>query len=156
MKWSFFQVGMIIFGLIGLVIIVLFVQLTVNSDEEYYLLKEVTEASMVESIDYAHFRTTGDLKIVKEKFVESFFRRFAESANLNAESYEVKIYNVVESPPKASIEIINNLGSRKFFWSTDPNVNASNINDYSVLSELDAILEYKDKKDYEPDKYWGI
>ena len=156
MKWSFFQVGMIIFGLIGLVIVVLFVQLTVNSDEEYYLLKEVTEASMVESIDYAYFRDTGNLKIVKEKFVESFFKRFAESANLNAESYDVKIYNVVESPPKASIEIVNNLGSRKFFWSTDPDVNSSNINDYSVLSELDAILEHKDKKEHTLGMYRGI
>jgi len=34
------------FGLIGFAIIFLFVQLIVNSDEEYYLLKEVTEASM--------------------------------------------------------------------------------------------------------------
>ena len=68
MKWSFFQVGMIVFGLIGFVIVALFVQLTVNSDEEYYLLKEVTESSMIESIDYAYFRKTGKLKIVKEKF----------------------------------------------------------------------------------------
>lgn len=144
MKWSFFQVGMVIFGLIGLVIVALFVQLTINSDEEYYLLKEVTEAAMVESIDYAYFRNTGKLKIVKEKFVESFFRRFAESTNnMNQESLEVRIYNVVESPPKASIEITSDLGSRKFFWSGDPDVDANTVSDYSVLTELDAILEYR-------------
>ena len=60
---------MIMFGIVGLFIIVLFIQLTVNSDEEYYLLKEVTEASMVDAIDLAYYRQTGDLKIVKEKFV---------------------------------------------------------------------------------------
>jgi len=64
------------FGLVGFAIIFLFVQLTVNSDEEYYLLKEVTEAAMYDSVDLAYYRSTGELKIVKEKFVESFFRRF--------------------------------------------------------------------------------
>lgn len=135
MKWSFYSVGMVIFGIIGFVIITLFVELTVNSDEEYYLLKEVTEAAMVDSIDYAYFRDTGELKIVKEKFAESFFRRFAASTNINADSYDVKIYNVIESPPKVSIEITSQLGERTIF-----NQEA----DYNVINELDAILEFKD------------
>lgn len=135
MKWSFYSVGMVVFGIIGFVIITLFVELTVNSDEEYYLLKEVTEAAMVDSIDYAYFRDTGELKIVKEKFAESFFRRFAASTNINADSYDVKIYNVIESPPKVSIEITSQLGERTIF-----NQEA----DYNVINELDAILEFKD------------
>ena len=134
MKWSFYGVGMIIFGLIGLVIIVLFIQLTVNSDEEYYLLKEVTEASMYDAIDFAYYRDTGDLKIIKEKFTESFLRRFAESTNLTAEGFDIKIYNVVESPPKVSVEIISQLGERTIL-NTEPT-------EYSVLNELDAILEF--------------
>lgn len=125
------------FGIVGLFIIVLFIQLTVNSDEEYYLLKEVTEASMVDAIDLAYYRKTGELKIVKEKFVESFFRRFAESTNLNAESYDVKIYNVIESPPKVSVEITSVVGERTIFNSTDT---------YSVINDLDAILEMKEYK----------
>jgi len=134
MKWSFYGVGMIMFGLIGLVIIVLFIQLTVNSDEEYYLLKEVTEASMYDAIDFAYYRDTGDLKIIKEKFTESFLRRFAESTNLTAQGFEIKIYNVVESPPKVSVEIISQLGERTIL-NTEPT-------EYSVLNELDAILEF--------------
>ena len=143
MKWSFFQLGMIVFGIIGFVIIVLFVQITINNDEEYYLLKEATEASMIDSIDYAYFRDTGKLKIVEEKFSETFFKRFASTTNNNAESYDIKIYNIVECPPKVSIEIRNNLGSRKFFWSKDSNTNAGTQGDYGVLTELDAILEFK-------------
>ena len=135
MKWSFYGVGMIIFGLIGFMIIALFVQLTVNSDEEYYLLKEVTEASMIDSIDYAYFRTTGELKIVKEKFVESFVRRFSNSTNINANSYNIKIYSVVESPPKVSVEITSQLGERTAF---------SGEAGYNVINDLDAILEFKD------------
>ncbi len=135
MKWSFYNVGMIMFGLVGLAIIVLFIQLTVNSDEEYYLLKEVTEASMIDSIDIAYYRKTGNLKIVKEKFAESFFRRFAQSTNVNANSYDIKISNIVESPPKVSVEITSNLGERTMY-NTDPQ-------DYSVYSDLDAILEFE-------------
>lgn len=134
MKWSFYSTGMIVFGLIGFVIITLFVQLTVNSDEEYYLLKEVTEASMIDSIDYAYFRTTGELKIVKEKFVESFVRRFSNSTNINANSYNIKIYSVVESPPKVSVEITSQLGERTIFNSSA---------NYNVINDLDAILEFK-------------
>lgn len=133
MKWSFYNVGMIIFGLVGLAMIVLFVQLTVNSDEEYYLLKEVTEASMIDSIDIAYYRRTGNLKIVKEKFAESFFRRFAESTNVNANSYDIKILNIIESPPKVSVEITSDLGKKTIYKNTD---------DYNVYSDLDAILEF--------------
>lgn len=120
------------FGLVGFAIIFLFVQLTVNSDEEYYLLKEITEASMHDSIDFAYFRSTGELKIIKEKFVENFYRRFAESTNINANSYTIKMYNIVESPPKVSVEIISDLGERTFFKSED---------NYTVYTALDAILE---------------
>jgi len=134
MKWSFYSAGMVMFGLVGFAIIFLFVQLTVNSDEEYYLLKEVTEASMIDAIDYAYFRSEGELKIVKEKFVESFYRRFANSTNINADSYNIKIYSVIEKPPKVSVEITSNLGERTFFNTSG---------DYSVINELDAILEFK-------------
>lgn len=133
MKWSFYNVGMIVFGLVGLAIVVLFIQLTVNSDEEYYLLKEVTEASMMDSIDIAYYRTSGNIKIVKEKFAESFFRRFASSTNLNAKSYDIKISNIVESPPKVSVEITSELGEKTIFKSKD---------DYNVYSDLDAIIEF--------------
>lgn len=136
MKWSFYSVGMIVFGIIGFAIIFLFVQLTVNSDEEYYLLKEVTEASMIDAIDYPYFRSKGELKIVKEKFVESFYRRFATSTNLNADSYDIKIYSVIESPPKVSIEITSKLGEKTFFKVEG---------DYNVVNDLDAILEYREK-----------
>ena len=133
MKWSFYSAGMVMFGLVGMGIIVLFIQLTVNSDEEYYLLKEVTEASMMDSIDITYYRNTGNIKIIKEKFAESFFRTFAQSTNNNANSYQIKISNIVESPPKVSVEITSELGKRTIFKSRD---------DYNVYSDLDAIIEF--------------
>lgn len=74
MKWSFASVGMIVLGIIGVMVIVLFQQITTSNENDYYLLKEITEASMIESIDLKYYRETGDLKIIKEKFVENFTR----------------------------------------------------------------------------------
>ena len=133
MKWSYYGAGMILFGLIGFAIIFLFVQLTINSDEEYYLLKEVTEAAMYDSIDLSYYRTSGDLKIVKEKFTESFIRRFAESTNMIAEGYKIEIYNVIESPPKVSLKITNTIGDKTILEDTRT---------YTVTNDLDAILEF--------------
>ena len=45
-----------------------------------------------------------NIKINKEKFYESFFRRFAETTSLNT-TYTVSFYGVYEAPPKASVEI---------------------------------------------------
>ena len=36
--------------------------------KDYYLLKEVTEAAMIDAIDLVYYRQTGDLKIIKEKY----------------------------------------------------------------------------------------
>ena len=72
MKYAFVSAGIIAFGLIGLTLLFLFGALTVNNEQDYYNLKEVTEAAMVESIDIAYYRKTGELKMSQEKFVENF------------------------------------------------------------------------------------
>ena len=73
MKWSFASVGLIVFGLIGLTIIILFQNITTNNENDYYLLKEVTEASMIDAIDMDYYRQTGELKIIKNKLIIFIF-----------------------------------------------------------------------------------
>ena len=68
------------------------------------VIKEITEASMIDAVDYSYYRKYGEIKINKEKFYESFFRRFAETTSLNT-TYTVSFYGVYEAPPKASVEI---------------------------------------------------
>ena len=93
MKWSFASVGLIVLGLVGLSIIILFQNITTNNENDYYLLKEVTEASMIDAIDMDYYRESGELKIIKDKFVESFTRRFAESTvSINTGIGEYTIY----------------------------------------------------------------
>lgn len=133
MKWSFASVGLIVLGIIGISIIVLFEQITTGNENDYYLLKEITESAMIDSIDISHYRETGDLKIVREKFVENFTRRFAESTNLIGTNYTINYYDIIETPPKVTVSI--NTGIEDYVVNGD-------AQDYNVSNRLSAILEY--------------
>ena len=133
MKWSFTTVGLIVLGLIGIAIILLFQNLTTNNENDYYLLKEVTEASMFDAIDYKTYRETGELKIKEKVFVESFTRRFAESTLFIGSSYTIKMFDIMESPPKVTVMIDTGIGTVTIYNDTS---------DYSVVNSLSAILEY--------------
>lgn len=139
MKWSFATVGIILIGLIGVSIIILFQQLTTNNENDYYLLKEITEAAMLDSIDLPYYRETGNLKIVKEKFVENFTRRFAESTIFVTNDYKINFYDIMETPPKVSIVINTGLGEVTI---------GGNADEYGIANKLDAILEYTGDKTY--------
>lgn len=132
MKWSFAIAGVVIAGLIGLTIIMLFQDITTKNEQEYYLLKEVSEAAMTESVDVAYYRTTGDIKISKEKFIENFIRRYAEVASLTNNGYKIDFYDIMEVPPKASIRITTGTNTFTVGTSSDS---------YDIANELNAILE---------------
>lgn len=136
MKWSFASVGLIVFGLIGLAIIILFQNITTNNENDYYLLKEVTEASMIDAIDMDYYRETGELKITKEKFVESFTRRFAESTVFASSEYTINYFDIMEEPPKVTVSINTGIGEYTIYQDTS---------DYHVANTLSAILEYYGK-----------
>lgn len=133
MKWSFTSVGLIVFGLIGLTIIILFQNITTNNENDYYLLKEVTEASMIDAINMDYYRQTGELKIIKNKFVESFTRRFAESTVFASSNYTINYFDIMETPPKATVSINTGIGEYTIYQDTS---------DYHVANTLSAILEY--------------
>ena len=56
MKYGYAGIAMIAFGLLGLVIILMFEFITVDNESEYYTLKEALKASMIESVDLACYR----------------------------------------------------------------------------------------------------
>lgn len=139
MKWSFATIGVILLGVIGVSIILLFQTITTNNENDYYLLKEVTEAAMIDAIDIPYYRETGDLKIVKEKFVENFTRRYSESTVFLSSNYTIKFFDIMETPPKVSIIIDTGIGEFTVGGNTD---------DYGIRNKLDAILEYTGKNTY--------
>ena len=126
--WAWFVV---VVGIVCLGAVFFFQRIVNTSEHNYYMLKEVTEASMWDAIDLGHYRTRdGEIKIIREKFVESFIRRFAESANLSR-NYLIQIYDVNEIPPKVSIKVS----------SKETGVVNSEEYNFDIINKLDAIFE---------------
>ena len=126
--WAWFVV---VVGIVCLGAVFFFQRIVNTSEHNYYMLKEVTEASMWDAIDLGHYRTSdGEIKIIREKFVESFIRRFAESANLSR-NYLIQIYDVNKIPPKVSIKVS----------SKETGVVNSEEYNFDIINKLDAIFE---------------
>ncbi len=133
MKESLWGYWLILLGIIIITVMILLQNYTTTNQQDYYLAKEVTYAAMYDAIDYGYYKKYGELKIVKEKFVENFIRRFAESATLN-KNYKINIYSVYETPPAVSIEIRTNTGE---FLVGEDDLNVG------ITTRLTAILEVK-------------
>lgn len=130
--WGTFIIsaGVIIIGLI------FFMQKVTNSEEEIYvLLKETTEAAMMDAFDYdAYYDDTSNgekvVRINREAFVESFIRRFSQNASL-ANTYQVDFYDINEYPPKVSIKVSTKQGG----------VVMNEEFEFNMTDKIDAILE---------------
>lgn len=130
MNESFWGIGVISFGIIGVFFILFFQDVTNTDEHNYNLLKETTEAAMYDAFAYDIYNQTGEVRIDREKFVESFVRRFAENATL-ANTYKIKIYDVNETPPKVSLSV----ASSKTAGFT------GEVVEFNIPNRLDAILE---------------
>ena len=62
---------------------------------------------MEDAVDVEYYRLNSLIRIDKERFVESFLRRFANSVD-NTRSYTVEFYDINEVPPKVSIRVNSN------------------------------------------------
>ena len=130
MKESFWGIFVIFLGVTALTFIVLFQNLTNTDQHNTQLLEEVTEAAMWDAFDYAGYRAKGTVRIDREKFVENFIRRYAESAS-KSRKYEITFYDINELPPKVSLSVSSNV--------TGTN-NEARV-DFELKNKLDAILE---------------
>ena len=131
MKNAFWGYWLILLGIFVVVIMLLVQNLTTSSTQDYYLIKEITEAALVDAVDYSYYRSYGEIKINKEKFYESFLRRFAETASLST-TYTVSFYGVYEAPPKVSVEVKSK--SNTFNVVGDPE-------SFDMVARIDAIIE---------------
>lgn len=131
MKESFWGYWLVILGIFVVVIMLLIQNVTSNNTQDYYSVQEITEASLVDAVDLAYYRNYGELKINKEKFMESFIRRFAEIAG-STSSYKISFAGIYETPPKASVEITS---------STQNYTVAADSTKFDMTNRVDAILE---------------
>ena len=128
MNKAMLTVGIIILSLATLLMINIISNYSSGSELDYYLVKETSEAAMIDAIDVKYYRDNGLLRIDKEKFVESFIRRFADSVD-NTRNYQVSFYDLNEVPPKVSVKVDS---------STVLSFKGSNL---EMSTQLDGILE---------------
>lgn len=121
----------IILGVFVVVIMLLVQNVTSNNTEVEYSLKQISEAAIVDAIDYGYWRAYGELKINKEKFEECFLRRFTDSATPTTD-YKITFTTIYEAPPKVSVEVTS---------KTNTYTIASDSTTFDITSRLDGILE---------------
>lgn len=156
MKYSYAILGMVLFGMFGLVFIVMFESITINNESEYYVLKEAMEAAMLESVDIACYMLPeinsldsggtpfnkngcgGKIKISEQRFVENFTKRFGASINGDVRNYTLDFYDIMESPPKATVVVKGKTQTYKLSISdTD--------SEFDIVNNLTGILEFNNQ-----------
>ncbi len=142
MKESLWGYWIVVLGISIMGVMILLQNLTTTSEQDYYMIKEVLEASMYEAVDYGYYRDTGELRMNTEKFAENFIRRFSETVNIN-KRYTVNFYDIYEQPPAASVEIVTKTQNSSF--GQQAGANSENAN---VVNRLTGIL-YTNSK-YQP------
>ena len=130
MKESFWGAMIIMFGVTSILFVFFFQVVTNTEQQNYNLLKEVTEAAMLDAVDLTTYRATNTVRIDREKFVENFVRRFAEGVNF-ATTYDVYIYDVNEQPPKVTLAVQSKAVSQLSEDRVDVN----------ITNRLSAVLE---------------
>ena len=142
MKETYWGYWLVLLGVFIIGVMLLVNNLTTTSTQDYYNIKEVTQASMIDSIDFSYYRLYGNIKISEQKFVENFLRRFAENVNMTNE-YDVDFYDLYEVPPKVSVKI--STGSNSY------NI-ANTENAYDVVTTISAVLELGTKGEGTPER----
>lgn len=132
LKESMWGYAIIVFGILAVGIIWFFANTTRTDQHNFNLLKETTEAALIDSLDLAAYRLDGTIRIEEEKFVENLIRRFAENADLS-NTYVIEIFDINTEPPKVSLRV----SSKKDTTAT------GEIVEFDMVNNLDAILETK-------------
>lgn len=127
-------VGIIVLGILALAVVNLVNNVQTGNELDYYLLEETTEAAMLDAVDVSYYRNTGIVRMDREMFLESFVRRFANNVDMTR-TYDVKVIDLNETPPKVSIQVDSNT------------VASFNSQTAGITNKLDAILETKYEED---------
>ena len=128
MSKAMLVVGIILLAIITFGVVNIVQNYQTGNELDYYLLRETTEAAMTDAVDVGYYRLSGLLRIDKEKFVESFVRRFSENVS-NSRTYDIGFYDINETPPKVSVLVQ---------FDTASSINGESV---GISNRIDAILE---------------
>ena len=99
MQSSYWGYWLIVLG-VGIIGLMISVQgITTNTTQDYYSLREITEASMLEAVDYGYYRDYNYLKMNKEKFMLWFVIILAETMG-PYDTYAANFYAIYDAHPK--------------------------------------------------------
>lgn len=131
MKEAYWGYWLIVLGVFIIVVLLLVQNFTSTNSQDFYLVKEITEAAMEDAIDWGYYREYGEAKINKEKFYESFIRRFAEEASISA-TYDIEFTEVYEAPPKVGVKVSSKSNTFSIVGDAES---------FDIVNRIDAILE---------------
>ncbi len=131
MSNAYWGYWLIILGVFVVVVMLLVQNLTNSNTITNTMVREISEAAMVDSVDYAYYREYGELRINKEKFIETFLRRMAESSD-GGTTYDIEFYQIYEAPPKISVKVSSKSSSFNVAGDTET---------FDIVDTVDAILE---------------
>ncbi len=140
MKESYWGYWFIILGIFIASVMMLTNDATTSNTQDYYQLKEVANSALYDAIDYRYYAQTGQIRILKEVFVENFLRRFAETVSVT-DSYNVQFYDLYESPPKVSVKISTTTAGFIIGRDVDSE-DSSAVTDLDVVNSIDLIVEF--------------
>ncbi len=124
-------VGIVILGILTLAVVNIINQYSQGKEMDEQLLNETTKAAMIDAIDLGYYRVSGGIiRCDREKFLESFVRRFAEDVTSSTD-YKIRILDFNEIPPKVSIQIGTGTVAK---IAGD---------DFDIVNQIDAIIETK-------------
>lgn len=132
MKESYWGYWFIMLGIFIIVIMMFTQDATTSTTQDYYQLKEVANSAIYDSIDYAYYSQTKQVRMMKEVFVENFIRRFSETSSMT-DTYQIDFFDLYESPPKVSIKVTSATG--------DYNIARKNTA-VDVVNSIDIIVEF--------------
>lgn len=155
--WGFM---FLILGLAAAALLLFFGSIATKNEQDYYALKEATQNAMLDSVDEDAYHVglieeevkgnpaihcdsgvVGTVRIITEKFVENFARRYAEAVDLD-QTYNIGIYDIQECPPKVSLVAVSKQNAsflRRLFRGEE-----KENEDMIITNKLSAILETKD------------
>lgn len=164
-KWSYL---FLFLGLFGLLLINLFGNISMDDNQMYHLLKNTSKQAMIDAVDLTAYRVgigydgitsdtdpdsmhcisgkQGLIRIVKEKFVESFIRHFADNVGRTNKTYKISFDDIDECPPKIKVTITANENLSwfaKIFGKKQKTINYE-TDTKEAVNVLNAILESGD------------
>ncbi|MEG1495175.1 MAG: DUF5411 family protein [Bacilli bacterium] len=123
--------GIIMLGVMTLALVNIIQNYSSGNELDFYLLRDTTEAAMLDAVDYGFYQVSGgEIRMDKEKFVESFVRRFAENV-VNDRNYDIRFYDIKETPPKVSVKVGS---STSVVFSGES---------FQIKNQIDSIIESK-------------